>query len=416
MLENTDSILFDHPNRTVSDKIDTILCLLFLHLASKVHTNILAKTQPSESNDHQFGIHAQNHSVDIPHRQIPRSPPLEAPVFSSNLQVTLARTTTLGSSSRGGGSGSGSSRGSRRNARSSTARGSTTGTGTAGEGTARRATGTSGTTAAVSRRSIDTTVGIVVSSGASRAGVVGGGVVTNGDPSQNTLGDVVTEQDVLDKGVVVRGRFAKGDAVTRVESQFLGVGVVRRNGLDFRDESLVEEKLTDVVRHAVNVGVVVQDSGARRRLDVDVGSTAGVVAREHGIELNNSIVIGLLNTAAKGRVQTALAGGRNTRVHAGSIAVPSVDQDLGHTRAGGDVDKLDVEVQRHAGLPVGHLTADQLAGNPVGTNSGLGNDDARGVLGEEGSRIGIKSVSRGRLMVDSCPGGQVTLSTAADRS
>lgn len=278
--------------------------------------------------------------------------------------------------------------------RRSTTRTSTARSSAAGEGAVRRAASSSGATARVSRGGVDTAAGIVVSGGAGRAGVVGSGVDTNGDPGQDALRNVVTEENILDERVVVIGGLAESNVIGRVKSQLLLVGAVRGDGLNFGNEGLIEEELADMVGGTVDIGIVVEDGSAGSALDVNVSSTASVMTREHCIKLNDTIVIGLLNTATEGGVKTTLAGGGDTGVDAGSVAVPSVDQDLGHSSTGSDIDKLDIEMQRHTRLAIGHLAADELASNPVGTNSGLRHDDTASVLSEEGSRVGIQSVSR----------------------
>lgn len=65
-----------------------------------------------------------------------------------------------------------------------------------------------------------------------------------------------------------------------------------------------------------------------------MGCAAGVVAREDGLELGDTRVVGLLNSTEESRVQVGLIGGvavaagHNARVDAGGIAVPEVEVDV----------------------------------------------------------------------------------------
>lgn len=55
---------------------------------------------------------------------------------------------------------------------------------------------------------------------------------------------------------------------------------------------------------------------------MDVGRASGVVAGENGVELDDSVFIGALDTTTVGAVQTALASRGNARVHTRGVASP----------------------------------------------------------------------------------------------
>lgn len=197
-----------------------------------------------------------------------------------------------------------------------------------------------GATATVS--SVNTTTLLVVSSRGVVVRVVSSSVDTNSDKGQEALLEGGAEEDVVDEGVVVGGGLAGGDAVAGGEDEALGVGAVGRGLLDGRDELLVEEDLANVVRLAHDVGRVGQDLRVLADQQVDVVGAALVVAGEDGVELDDAVGVGLLNTAQEGGVEAALAAGGDTRVHSDGVAVPDVDESLRDRRVGVDVNELQV--------------------------------------------------------------------------
>lgn len=99
--------------------------------------------------------------------------------------------------------------------------------------------------------------------------------------------------------------------VIGVGGELLGVGGVGLVLFDGGDEVLVEEELADPVGvRGVDAaeGVVGEDLGFVGRVgeDVDVGSAAGVVAGEDGVELGDAVFVGFLDTAEEGFVEVAL--------------------------------------------------------------------------------------------------------------
>lgn len=95
---------------------------------------------------------------------------------------------------------------------------------------------------------------------------------TQGDPSEDTIAHIITEEDVLNKGVNGVGLLGE-DAVVSVLGQVLGVGAVGAGGLDLADQVLVEEELADVV----GVGGVETRDGVVR----ESGSLVGGVGEDY---------------------------------------------------------------------------------------------------------------------------------------
>lgn len=78
---------------------------------------------------------------------------------------------------------------------------------------------------------------------------------------------------------------------------------------------------------AAGVGAVAEDGTVEVREDVDVGSAAGIVAREDGGELGDAVVLGRLEAAEEGSVEVggisgvAVSRGDDAGVDAGGVAV-----------------------------------------------------------------------------------------------
>lgn len=186
----------------------------------------------------------------------------------------------------------------------------------------------------------------------SRSDALGeGGVDAKGQPGEEAVADVVTEQGVLHHGVdAISLSLLAEDAVVGVGGELLGVGVVGGGQLDLGDEVLVEEGLADVAGVVVAAeGAVGVEGGVGVDHDVDVGGTAGVVAGEDGLELGDAVRVGLLDAAEPGVVDVGLVGavavsaGHDARVDTGGIAVPHLEVDVGDGLAGVDVNDLVVE-------------------------------------------------------------------------
>lgn len=248
------------------------------------------------------------------------------------------------------------------------------------------------------------------------AGVIRLHVNADGNPSQDTISDAATEEDVVNKRIVGRSGLGSSNAIGGVLHQRLLVGSVRAGSLYGGDERLVEEDLSDVMRDAVDVGVVVVDGGVRGGLQMDVDGTAGVVAWENGVELHDAFVIALLHTAAVGGIEASLSGGRDARVDAQGVAVPGIDEHVRSTRAGVDIDELDVQVERHAGLAVGDIFTDQFASNPVRTDGDLGDEHAGSVLSKDGGWVRGQSVAGAGLVGKCCVFVEIGLGPASERS
>src|SRR5690242_5750702 len=111
-----------------------------------------------------------------------------------------------------------------------------------------------------------------------------------------------------------------------------------------------------------------RDIGLSKKMGVDVASA--VMTGKNGLKGNNAILVGFLDAAEEGSVQTTLTG-LNTTVVAGCIAVPDIDKQLGYRLTGSDIDILDLEVQVDTWLALLDVLADELAIDVVGTISDL---------------------------------------------
>lgn len=256
--------------------------------------------------------------------------------------------------------------------------------------------------AAATTNSVSGAVASVGSEVCSSSGVdvaVSGGVDADGDPSKETIGDVVAEVNELREGVVVVVGFVGSPHVVVVGDDLLGVGVVWVGGLDGGAQRLVEEELTDVRDGAAGVGAVALQSRVLVNDGVDVGRATFVVAGEDGVELGNTVVVGGLEATQEGAVQAALASSVDARVDAGAVAVPDVEEHVGDGLAGVDVDELHLQVQGDTKLVLGDVLLDELAGNEVWADGVLWREDAAGVAAEEHG--GILAVNgAGHVVVD----------------
>lgn len=79
------------------------------------------------------------------------------------------------------------------------------------------------------------------------------------DPSQNSIFDRVSDENVLDERIHIR-RFLAENAILGVEGQLLGVAGIGLCSLDFGDKRLVEENLTDVGGVCGEVSVAGEES------------------------------------------------------------------------------------------------------------------------------------------------------------
>lgn len=220
------------------------------------------------------------------------------------------------------------------------------------------------------------------------------------NPSENSIFNRVANHDVFDKRIHIRG-FLGENRVFGVEGQFLRVARIRFGGFDLGNEVLVEEDLADVrggggeVSGIFEQGAVGADDGGVGVVgeDVNVSGTASVVTREGGFELDDTVDVGLLQSAVEGVVEVrsvvgvSVSAGGNARVDASAVAVPGIDVDGGCRGAGGGVDELDIDEERDTGLVLGHVRANQLAIDVVGTLGDFWLQDTAGVVGEEGELV-----------------------------
>ena len=198
-----------------------------------------------------------------------------------------------------------------------------------------------------------------------------GSIDTEGQPSKNAILDVIRQKGVLHERVytICSGLFTQY-AVGGVFGEFLGVGGIRFESLDLGYQVLVEEGLSNM---ACVVLPTKRHIGKKRSIcvnhNVDMRSSAGVMAGKDGLELGHTITVGLLDppkprvvdVAAVGAV--AVAGGNNAGVHPSGVAMPHLEVDIRNWIAGVDVDHLIVKDHVHTFLTFDDIFADVLSGN-----------------------------------------------------
>jgi len=113
--------------------------------------------------------------------------------------------------------------------------------------------------------------------------------------------------------------------------------------------------------------------------EMSMSGASLVMSREDCLKLNDTIMIGDLNTTKESGVQTSL--GANAGVNTSGIAVPNVSGQIGDSIAGGDINVLDLEEQRHsvAELLLDDVGSQVFADDVVRTGSDLGRQDTAGV-------------------------------------
>jgi hypothetical protein len=141
-----------------------------------------------------------------------------------------------------------------------------------------------------------TTLGVVESSRSNILNI--GAVDTIRHPSKETVGNRVAQPGILEKGVNVGGLGGQY-AVLGVRGQGLGVGVVRRVGLDSGDEGLVKEALADVAGLDVVVAqrAVGEESGILVDKGMNVSGAARVVTGENGGKFGHAVGVGRCDAA-----------------------------------------------------------------------------------------------------------------------
>lgn len=221
----------------------------------------------------------------------------------------------------------------------------------------------------------------------------------HGDPGQESVLEVAAELHVFDVGVVVVGGLLQHPAVNLPAGELDGVGVVRVRRLDGVDERVLKVNLADVQRCAARVGVVGLHCVVVLGDEMEVRDAVVVVAREERVKGRDAVVVAELHAAQERRVQAALAVRVDARVHARAVAVPDVGRDARDRPARVHVDELDVNVHGHAGLTLGDVLADELAGHVVRANGGLRHQRASVIGAEDGLLRRLKSILQARSLV-----------------
>lgn len=170
------------------------------------------------------------------------------------------------------------------------------------------------------------------------------------------------------------------------------VGCVGLNCFGVVDELLVKEELADVGDVAASEGGVSLVEGGvdvRENCDslvgrglsrlgmhtVDVSGAPSVVAGESGVVLQDTVLVGELDTTEHRVVDVAcisrvtVAASNNAPVDTGAVAVPGFKSNLRDGLTSPSVNDLDVECQRHTWVAIGDVFANIFARNPCRTVS-----------------------------------------------
>lgn len=247
-------------------------------------------------------------------------------------------------------------------------------------------------------------------------GVVGSGIDTNLDPGKDSILNRVSQVDVLREGVIRLISLKNRPHILLVAGHLDSVGVVRGKSLDFFTEVLGPEELSDVLNRAV---VDLDCAVGRDRCigvseEMGMGSTSLVMTGEDGLKLNNTIVVGDLDTTKESGVQTSL--GANAGVNTSGVAVPDVGGQVGDSIAGRYVDVLDLEEQRHSvtELCFDDVGSQVFADDVVRTSGDLGGQDTARVGAKDSFERSEHVVARdsGLVVVDSFPLDNIVFITA----
>lgn len=129
---------------------------------------------------------------------------------------------------------------------------------------------------------------------------------------------------------------------------------------------------------------------------VSVGGTAVVVAREDCVKVDNTLTVGLLNTAQVCRVpfiSSVVSRNRDTTVDTSGIRFPDVNKSTRDRAAGVDIDVLDFEMNINTVRVelLFHILADNFTPHIVGTVGNGRGQDAAGV-GAKGLILGVENL------------------------
>jgi len=177
--------------------------------------------------------------------------------------------------------------------------------------------------------------------------------------------------------------------VIRVLSDRNIVRVVRVGSLNFGDQILIKEQLSNMRDMATSNSVILKRVRAHMRNDVHVRCATVVVAREDRFELRNTIGVGLLDTTEESLVEVGrivavtVHVALHTGVLASGVAAPDIPVQILDGLTGFNVHELAVHNERDTRLAVADVRADELTLHPEWSDLALWGEDADGVLGEE---------------------------------
>lgn len=244
------------------------------------------------------------------------------------------------------------------------------------------------------------------------SGIVDGAVNANLDPGKQAVLQVIAKVHKLREGVVGVVSLNNRPHVFLVGGDGLLVGVVGRQLLHGRSESLGPEELANVRYRGIphGDGAVRLDGCVHVREQMRVSGTTLVVTGEDGLELGHAVIVRQLDASEVRAVEpigSVVARGADSRVNTSGVAVPDVDSHGRDGRAVADVDVLHLEEQGNSVAPLrfNDIGAHLLADDVVRAIRDFGGQNAAGVGAEdvvEGSEHVVRDGTR-HVVVDILP-------------
>lgn len=141
---------------------------------------------------------------------------------------------------------------------------------------------------------------------------------------------------------------------------------------------------------------------------------------EYGVEGNDTIRIGNLDTTVESSIQVRLisrvtvAACHNTGVNTCSVAVPGLEVYLWDWVARVDIDDLDVERQGNSALAICHVFTDEFARDPVRALGRLRCKDTAVVTGEKNRGISVVRGNASQVGLVACVENRVKVTGAEE--
>lgn len=142
----------------------------------------------------------------------------------------------------------------------------------------------------------------------------------------------------------------------------------------------------------------------RVRGDVSMSRAALVMPGEQGRELDDTVLVGQLQTTRMGAIDVAgivsvsVSLVDQTAIDPTGVRVPEVDHDVWQWLTGHEIEDLDIQNEVYARLLLPDIAADVFSRDVVGTFRRLGRQDAGVVPSKENIGWGVGRIGDGRQM------------------